>query len=98
MYPLLRILAALKLLRGTAFDVFGWAAIRRQERELIAWYRGIIETLLASLTSDNWDAAVEIAGLADKIRGYEHVKLASIAKVRQEAEEKLSAATRRPAA
>ena len=95
--PLLRLLASFKFLRGTAFDVFGWAKTRRQERELIGWYRGIIESVVAGLSEANLDRAVEIARLPDQIRGYEDIKTASIEKVQQAVNEKL-ADLARPAA
>lgn len=88
---LLRILASMKALRGTAFDVFGYAAVRRQERELIGWYRDLIEQVLESLTPENLPVALEIAALPDGIRGYESIKTASIAEVRKMAKEKLEA-------
>ncbi len=95
--PLLRLLAGFKFLRGSAVDVFGWAKARRQERELIGWYRQTIESALEALTDANLDRAVEIARLPDQIRGYEDIKAASIVKVRQAVDEKL-AELRRPAA
>ena len=87
-YPLL-FLSRMKFLRGTPFDIFGYASHRRKERELIAWYRTLIEQVLDRLTPDNLDAALEIASLPDQIRGYEKIKEASIDKVKKAAEEKL---------
>ena len=87
-YPLL-VLARFKFLRGTPFDLFGYAAHRRKERELISWYRSLIEKVLERLTSDNLELALEIAALPDQIRGYEHIKEESIEKIRQLAQEKL---------
>ena len=96
--PLLRLLASFKFLRGTAFDVFGWAQVRRRERELIGWYRGTIESLLDGLTDANLGQAVEIARLPDQIRGYEDIKTASIEKVQQAVNEKLAELARPTAA
>ncbi|MCH7544726.1 MAG: indolepyruvate ferredoxin oxidoreductase family protein, partial [Proteobacteria bacterium] len=67
-------LAKLKFLRGTAFDPFGQTAERRMERRLIGEYRETVRGLLATLNPDNHLAAVEIAGLPEKIRGFGHVK------------------------
>jgi indolepyruvate ferredoxin oxidoreductase len=39
--------------------------------------------LLPQLTAANLDAAVRIAALADEIRGYGHVKLTNLERVRQ---------------
>ncbi|HKW97756.1 MAG TPA: indolepyruvate ferredoxin oxidoreductase family protein [Bryobacteraceae bacterium] len=86
----LRLLAGLKRLRGTPFDIFGYAAIRREERALITWYRALIQDLLEHLTPDNLPLAIEIASLPDQIRGYEDVKMSSIREVKQLAQEKLA--------
>ncbi|MCH7711278.1 MAG: 2-oxoacid:acceptor oxidoreductase family protein, partial [Proteobacteria bacterium] len=67
-------LAKLKFLRGTVFDPFGWSGERRMERRLIGEYRQTVRELLATLGPDNHLAAVEIAGLPEKIRGFGHVK------------------------
>ena len=88
--PLLA-LKHMKMLRGTPFDLFGYAAHRRMERSLIQWYRDLIEQVLANLTPDNLPQALEIAALPDQIRGYEKIKEQSIAKVKQQAVEKLAA-------
>ncbi|MDQ2946307.1 MAG: indolepyruvate ferredoxin oxidoreductase family protein, partial [Acidobacteriota bacterium] len=88
--PLLA-LKSLKGLRGTPFDVFGYAAHRREERELIAWYRALIEQVIASVSPQNLPQALEIAALPDQICGYESIKTQNIAKVKKEALEKLSA-------
>ncbi len=40
---------ALEGLRGTPFDPFGYTAERRAERELIAWYEGLIAQMLEGL-------------------------------------------------
>ena len=80
-------LARLKFLRGTAFDPFGWTAERKMERRLIGEYRDTVGELLATLGPDNHLAAVEIARLPEKIRGFGHVKRknADLAKVREAA-------------
>lgn len=75
---LLRILARLKGLRGTWADPFGYTAERRTERQLIAQYLDFIGEIGASLTPENYSIAVELASLPDEIRGYGHVKEASI--------------------
>ena len=69
-----RLVARLKTLRGTAFDIFGRTAERRAERALIGQYRDCIEELLPALTATNQAAAAEIARIPEQIRGYGHVK------------------------
>ncbi len=81
--PMLKRLRALRRLRGTPLDMFGYARVRRVERKLIGEYRQLIESLLPHLNEDNNELAVEIAELPDLIRGYEGIKLASVAEFHQ---------------
>jgi indolepyruvate ferredoxin oxidoreductase len=76
--PLFRILARMKMLRGTRLDPFGYTAERRQERELIVQYETLVDELLAGLTPANHDLAVRLAALAQDIRGFGHVKQARL--------------------
>jgi indolepyruvate ferredoxin oxidoreductase len=73
-----KVLAKLKFLRGTAYDVFGRTEERRMERALIADYEKTVETLLAGLTRENHALAVEIASLPETIRGFGHIKSKSV--------------------
>jgi indolepyruvate ferredoxin oxidoreductase len=75
----LRLLAKGKRLRGTKFDPFGYAHVRRVERGLLAEYVDIVTRLAAQLDPEGYDRAVEIASLTDVVRGYEDIKLASVA-------------------
>jgi indolepyruvate ferredoxin oxidoreductase len=85
----LRMLARLKVLRGTPFDIFGMPAHRREERALAGWYRNLIEELIANLTSETLVEALELAALPEQIRGYERIKEESIRRVKQLASERL---------
>jgi indolepyruvate ferredoxin oxidoreductase len=80
----LRALAAFKYLRGTRFDPFGYAAVRRQERELISWYRELVRWCLET---DDSALAWELVSLPDEIRCYEHVKVENIRRVKAAAAE-----------
>ncbi len=80
--PMFRALAKGKRLRGTMADPFRWAEVRKQERRLPGEYRADIATIIASLTVDNIEHAVEIASLPDQIRGYEDLKLRRIGEYR----------------
>ncbi|MGF6883024.1 indolepyruvate ferredoxin oxidoreductase [Nocardia sp. GAS34] len=73
----LRLLAKGKRLRGTAFDPFGRARVRRVERALLTHYTEMVQALAATLSSD-YDRAVEVASLPDMVRGYEDIKLANV--------------------
>jgi indolepyruvate ferredoxin oxidoreductase len=69
-----RLLAPLKGLRGTPLDIFGMTQERRQERALIGEYKAALEDILKSLNGDNLAAALEVARIPEKIRGFGHVK------------------------
>ena len=73
-----KVLAAMKGLRGTAFDIFGRGEDRKTERRLIAEYETLVGELVAGLTPANHALAVALAGIPDQIRGYGPVKAASV--------------------
>ncbi len=83
-------LARLKILRGTALDVFGYTQERRQERALITDYVQLINTVTAGLTPENLAQAEALLALADQIRGYGHVKAASITAYQQAKQQQLA--------
>jgi indolepyruvate ferredoxin oxidoreductase len=74
----LRLLAPLRRLRGTALDLFGRSEERRLERRLRDDYEAMIADLLPALNPANHALAIQIASVPERIRGYGHVKLASI--------------------
>ena len=69
-----RMLAALKGLRGTPFDVFGYTGERRLEKNLLAQYEGDIDLIVGRLAAASLDAAAALACLPAIVRGYGHVK------------------------
>ena len=73
-----RLLAKLKVLRGTRFDPFGWSADRKLERRLIVEYEALIDELIAGLKPANHATAVALASLPDKVRGFGHIKDRSV--------------------
>src|SRR4029450_939331 len=89
MLPAFKVLANLKFLRGSAFDPFGYTSERRTERALISEYESLIDELLAALTADNHALAVRLASGADGVKGYGHVKDATLAKARRKQAELL---------
>lgn len=80
----LRLLLKMKKLRGGAFDIFGYAKLRRQERALIPWYRDTMEKVLLRLDDQNHALAVMIANAPDAIRGYEEIKLARMEETQEQ--------------
>ncbi|MGW5689863.1 indolepyruvate ferredoxin oxidoreductase family protein [Streptomyces asiaticus] len=76
--PVFRTLRAMRKLRGTRLDLFGYAEVRRVERELIQEYRETILRALSTARPADVDAVVELAELPDVVRGYEQIKLDNI--------------------
>jgi indolepyruvate ferredoxin oxidoreductase len=79
-----KILARLKVLRGTPLDPFGYTAERRAERGLIGWYEGQIDRLLDKLDAKCLPELLTIARAPLDIRGYGPVKEAAMRKVQAE--------------
>ena len=69
-----RVLAKLRVLRGTVFDPFGLSADRRLERALIKEFEDAVQRMLALLSSDNLAAAIRLARLPMEVRGFGPVK------------------------
>jgi len=90
MFPVLRLLARGRFLRGTPFDPFGWTAHRRLERRLIRDYETRVEELLAGLSPESFDLAVEIANIPEHIRGFDTVKEEQLAQAREKEAELLA--------
>lgn len=75
----MRVLARLRFVRGTRFDLFGYTAERRAERELIANYEALLQRHTSELRAHNLEIAIQLAQLPQRIRGYGHVKERSMA-------------------
>ena len=86
MIPVFKMLAAMRGLRGTAFDLFGRTAERRMERALIPEFESTVERLLGVLSSETLDDAEQIAAAYMDIRGYGPVKEEAVAEVRERVE------------
>jgi indolepyruvate ferredoxin oxidoreductase len=74
-FPLFALLAKFKILRGTAFDPFGYSTERKTERALVRDYEALLDEVLAKLDAGNHHIAVGLAAIPEKIRGFGHVKL-----------------------
>jgi len=85
--PFFRLLRSLKWLRGKPLDVFGYAKVRRVERQLIGEYEALIDEVLERLDERNRAIAVEMLCASDLVRGYEHIKLDNVERWRARLEE-----------
>ena len=84
MWTALKMIAPLKVLRGTPFDPLGYLLERREERQLIVEYEKTLVKVIDGLTADTYQTAVELASLPLQIRGYGHVKTRAIEHARAE--------------
>ena len=94
------VLARLKGLRGSAFDVFGYTEERRSERALIGQYLDSLEEIMVGLSPASLPAAIELARIAEQIKGFGHVKARHLAAAQTQWQERLQAfraAARSPA-
>ncbi|WP_245587332.1 indolepyruvate ferredoxin oxidoreductase family protein [Comamonas composti] len=78
----LRMLARLRGLRGTLLDPFRHNAERRLALALIADYEQDLERVLAALDARHLATAIEIAQWPEQVRGFGHVREASVEKTR----------------
>jgi indolepyruvate ferredoxin oxidoreductase len=84
--PVFRRLYGMRRLRGSRWDPFGRAEVRRVERALVGEYEEIIAEALSLLTPETHETAVELLELPDLIRGYEEIKLRNVVLYRKRAE------------
>jgi indolepyruvate ferredoxin oxidoreductase len=73
--PLMKVLSKGKLLRGTKLDFFGYAKVRKMERQIRDKYLEEISQSLASLTDSNFNEFLDLACLPDAVRGFENIKM-----------------------
>ncbi len=78
------LVAKLRFLRGTVLDPYRNGAERRLHREVLDAYEADVAMLVARLDAGNAALAARIAALPEKIRGYGHVRQATLDKVREE--------------
>lgn len=81
--PVFRVMAKMRGLRGTLFDVFGKSAERRMERALIIEFEQTFDKILPMLRADNLDEASDLVRHYLDIRGYGPVKDESVQEVRE---------------
>ncbi|MBK7660825.1 MAG: indolepyruvate ferredoxin oxidoreductase family protein [Betaproteobacteria bacterium] len=82
----MRVLAAFKGLRGTAFDPFGGTEERRAERALIDEYEATLAQIAEHLSPDTLEIATDLASVPERIRGYGPVKARHLEQARERRE------------
>ncbi len=77
MFYIFKILAKLKILRGTFFDPFKYTKDRNLERDLLKKYEYCISLVEKTLTTKNYTLAIELLSWPEKIRGFGYIKAAA---------------------
>jgi indolepyruvate ferredoxin oxidoreductase len=97
--PVFRVLAKLRFLRGTTFDVFGHTQERRMERSLVTRYEATVGSVFATLEASHdaaqYDTGVALLSLPEQIRGFGHVRSKSLESVFRRERELLDVLQRR---
>ncbi len=78
MLKAMRMLTGMRGLRGTPLDPFGKTAERRRERQWVEDYFALLDEFQRSLDAGRLSVALELARLPESIRGYGHIKEASM--------------------
>jgi indolepyruvate ferredoxin oxidoreductase len=74
MATLFPLLSALKVLRGTPLDVFGYSAERRLERQMLSVFIDEVAQMSSLLGKHNSDDVAGFLSYPMKVKGYGHVK------------------------
>jgi indolepyruvate ferredoxin oxidoreductase len=96
MMGMFKVLSALRGLRGTAFDVFGYSRERRMERRMVDDYLADIDLAVRCLDSSNHKLAVDLLDWPESVRGFGDIKLGALEQVRRRRNE-LRQAMEKPA-
>ena len=89
-FPALKLMAKLKGVRGTVWDVFGYTRERRAERALRDQYVDDLEAIVARLGAGNHVEALALARWPGIVRGFGHVKERNMQAAQEERERLLS--------
>lgn len=75
LFPLL---ARMKVLRGSKFDIFGMTEERKIERRLRDQFIDLMNLASRTLTKENQDTVLSLMKAPEMIKGYGHIKLQSV--------------------
>jgi indolepyruvate ferredoxin oxidoreductase len=81
--PVLRLLYAMRWMRGKRLDVFGRSEVRRIERALAGEYQTAMAKALDCLTPATLPLVLDLARAPSIVRGYEDVKLRNVDRYRK---------------
>jgi len=82
----MRALAAMKGLRGSRFNLFGYHSEARLHRDLLAWYEAGLPKAAALCAQGRTEDCLTFLSAPDDIRGYGPIRTASAEKARAAAD------------
>ncbi len=86
-----KVLAKLKGLRGTVWDVFGYSLERKTERKLIHTYFDVCEEVMTNLKPENYDVAIDLLKFPEMIKGYGPIKERNVERALKKLEKDMKA-------
>ncbi|NKD54402.1 MULTISPECIES: indolepyruvate ferredoxin oxidoreductase family protein [unclassified Haematospirillum] len=88
--PFMRVLARMRIIRGSCIDPFGYTPERKMQRQLITDFQTLLSEIASNLSTENLDTAVKLASLPLTMRGYGHILEDNVRKARRQQEHLLS--------
>ena len=67
-------ISTVEILRETPFDIFGYSAERKTERQWREDYQSLMQDISGRLSTQNYEIAVMLAELPEHIRGFGPVR------------------------
>ncbi|UXU76651.1 MULTISPECIES: indolepyruvate ferredoxin oxidoreductase family protein [unclassified Paracoccus (in: a-proteobacteria)] len=83
------VLARMRHLRGTRWDLFAHSADRRLDRELLSWFEGLLDRVEAGALDHDPQALAMVLAAPQQIRGYGPVRHDAAERVRAEVASRL---------
>lgn len=84
--PVLRMMAKMKSLRGTAFNPFGYHSEARMHRDLLTWYETRLHRVADQYSVKTHDDCMTVLTAPDDIRGYGPVRMQAAETARKTAD------------
>ncbi|WP_426578227.1 indolepyruvate ferredoxin oxidoreductase family protein [Xenorhabdus stockiae] len=76
--PVLKVIAKVRFLRGTFFDLFGLQKERKMERQLLSDYEKLVDHIAHTVAPDMLSLCLQLAELPSQIRGFGYVKYQAV--------------------
>lgn len=97
-FPVFRLLARMKFLRGSRLNPFGWSEHRRMELQFREQFTAVVTRLIDALAAGeiSEDDAVRLASLPETVKGYGDIKDPALREALAACDEFLSGTTTQP--